>query len=100
VEVTYAGRPLPNAQVKFVPEAFLGDVIPPATATTDVDGRASMASEGQPEFVRVGMYRVEITSDQAKLPASFNSRTTLGVEVSPYTDPKLQAGVARFNLRR
>jgi hypothetical protein len=96
VEVLLGGRPVPEAEVKLVPEAFLGDVIPTATAITGPDGRGSVASEGQPEFVRIGMYRVEISAPNAKLPA----QTNLGVEVSPYTDPKLQGGLARFNLKR
>ena len=96
VEVLLGGRPIPDAEVRMVPESFLGDTIPTATATTGADGRGYMVSEGSPEFVRIGMYRVEVSAPNAKLPAKMN----LGVEVSPYTDPKLHGGLARFNLKR
>lgn len=96
VEVLLGGRPVPDAEVKLVPEDFLGDVIPTATTTTGPDGRGYVVSEGSPEFVRIGMYRLEVSAPNAKLPA----KTNLGVEVSPYTDPKLHGGLARFNLKR
>lgn len=96
VEVLLGGRPVPEAEVKLIPEAFLGDAIPTATATTGPDGRGPAISEGESEFARIGMYRVEISAPSAKLPAKNN----LGVEISPYTDPKLHGGTARFNLKR
>jgi len=97
--VTYKGRDLPGAQILFVPEPFLGEVIPPAKGTTDPGGRTMMASEGQSDRIRIGMYKVEITSDRVKLPAKYNTKTTLGIEVSPFTDPELQGGMGAFKLR-
>jgi len=96
VEVLLGGRPIPDAEVKLVPESFFEGIIPAASCTTGPDGRGAVASEGQSDLVRVGMYRVEVSSASAKLPAKIN----LGVEVSPFTDPKLNGGTARLNIKR
>jgi hypothetical protein len=80
--VMYRGRPLAEADVKFVPEPFLEDVIEPAHGTSEADG--SVLPTGPIEGVigmRPGYYRVEVTSPHVELPAKFNSATTLGVEV-------------------
>jgi hypothetical protein len=96
VELLLGGRPVPDAQVKFVPESFFEGIIPTASCTTGADGRGIVFSEGQTDLVRVGMYRIEVSSANAKLPAKSN----LGVEVSPFTDPKLNGGTLRLNLKR
>jgi hypothetical protein len=88
--VTSRGRPLVGAQVKLIPEAFFGGVIQPAVGTTDRTGRALMSIDPSnlPEdlqnlrAVQQGHYRVEITHQNAKIPAKYNTETTLGVEVS------------------
>ena len=48
--------------------------------------------------VPVGMYRVEITSPDTQIPAKFNTKTTLSVEVSAADDPYHQGPVI-FQLR-
>jgi hypothetical protein len=79
------GRPLPGAQVKAIPEAFLGDAIKPATG---VEGYLAVAPEDRPPnapklpLILPGLYRIEITHPTAKIPAKYNSQTTLGLEVS------------------
>jgi hypothetical protein len=85
--VKYRGRPLAEADVKFVPEPFLKDVVEPAHGNSDADG--SVLPTGPIEGVvgmRPGYYRVEVSSPHVELPAKFNSATTLGVEVPLPTD--------------
>lgn len=87
--VTFDGRPLGNANVRFVPEEFLGDYIKPATGVTDSNGTAAIgiADEELPDKARglkvmqFGLYRVEITHPSLKIPARYNTQTTLGHEL-------------------
>ncbi len=82
------GRPLQWATVKFVPERFLGDQIQTATGQTDEFGVAVLSvptDPGVPGDVRgvhCGLYRVEITKADTKIPAEYNTQTTLGQEVA------------------
>jgi hypothetical protein len=85
------GQPLSNAVVEFVPEKILAVALLPGSGTTGEDGmcgisiQPSDASQG-PQLargVRLGLYRVSITHPTAKIPAKYNTQTTLGVEVSP-----------------
>ncbi len=88
--VTLDGRPLPQAEVKLVPEPCFGDAIKPAGGTTRDNGRAmfTIAPEDLPEGlqgvrgVNAGLYRIEITHPNIDLPAKYNAQTTLGREVS------------------
>ena len=48
--------------------------------------------------VRAGMYRVEITSPSIKIGKKYNEETTLGVEVSPFTNPFEDPGGIRFRV--
>jgi hypothetical protein len=79
------GRPLPNAQVKAIPEPFLGDALKPATG---INGYLAVAPEDRPPnapklpMMIPGLYRIEITDPLMKIPAKYNSQTTLGLEVS------------------
>jgi hypothetical protein len=85
--VKYRGRPLAEADVKFIPEPFLKDVVEPAHGKSDADG--SVLPTGPIAGVvgmRPGYYRVEVSSPKVNLPAKFNSATTLGVEVPLPTD--------------
>lgn len=98
--VIYKGRPLPGAEVKFVPEFFLTDVIEPATGTTDNLGIVRPTVENQPmALMRVGYYRVEVTSPRAQIPAQFNTATKLGVEVPAYTSDPTMTGTIDIVLR-
>jgi hypothetical protein len=93
------GQPADGVEVRLVPEPFLADYIEPATGQAS-EGNVSITSpnpEGLP-FARIGMYRVEITSPHVKIPAKFNTETTLGVEISPVTNPYLPAGGDVFDV--
>jgi hypothetical protein len=86
--VTYRGGPLSEATVVFEPEPYLGDELQAAQGTTGAHGSAQMsiAEENLPQNVRhmklihYGTYKVRITHPEIKLPARYNSETTLGYE--------------------
>lgn len=98
------GAPLSDAEVKFVPEKFLGDEIKTASGKTDKNGVAMISVpvaervEGKlpdPPGVAPGLYRVEVTKG-SEVPAKYNTETTLGQEVA--LDAKgIQEGI-KFNL--
>ena len=85
------GQPLSGATVTFTPEKFLADALLPGEGGTGSSGMAGISIETadvaggppQPTGMRLGLYRVSITHPSAKLPAKYNSESTLGVEVSP-----------------
>ncbi len=93
-EVTRNGEPLPGANVKFVPLPELEGAIPPASGVTDNHGSVflNVADADRPAntpsripVVRPGLYLVEVTHDQLKIPDEYNSKTRIGKEVSGYT---------------
>ncbi|MEO2047211.1 MAG: hypothetical protein ABGX16_11635 [Pirellulales bacterium] len=89
--VLYKGRPLPGALVKLIPEPFLGSIVEPAQGTTGRSGQVQLVAESSDmPVMRIGMYRVEITSSRVKIPEKYNKLSTLGVEVSGVTDPNGQ----------
>lgn len=75
--ITRNGRPVPEVEVRFVPEDFLGGAIKPATGTTDANGVAAVAvpEADRPEdqrdlqLMQVGMYRVELQGPGVTPPA-------------------------------
>ena len=83
--VLHNGKPLSDAEVKFVPEKFLGENIKTASGKTDQNGMAMMSvpttGREDPPGVAPGLYRVEITKG-SEIPAKYNSETTLGQEVA------------------
>ena len=84
--VTHNGVPLEGAEVKLVPEKFLGDIMQVATGKTDKHGSASISiptsgDKYDPRGVPPGFYRVEITKPGLDIPAKYNTETTLGREV-------------------
>ena len=86
--------PLGDAMVKLVPESFIGDVIEPATGKSSGSGKVRLDIGGQPvPTVRIGMYRVEVTSPSTPIPARYNTQTTLGIEIAPITNRKQSGGV-------
>jgi hypothetical protein len=92
-------KPLIGAKVRLVPETFLGDIFPPLESTSEKYGRVDFSAEGIPmSVVPVGMYRVEVTSSDVDIPAQYNTKTTLGVEVSAITDP-YHSGEVVFEMR-
>jgi hypothetical protein len=84
--VTRNGRPLSGADVRFVPEKFLGENVMPARGKTDESGLAIVGgedSEGRvSRGVSPGLYRVEITKQGEQIPAKYNTETTLGQQVA------------------
>ena len=82
--VTHNGRPLEGADVKFVPEKFLGPNMKTATGKTDENGvaRLSVPTGDGPPGVPPGFYRVEITKADMKIPAKYNKETIFGQEVA------------------
>lgn len=81
------GDGLMGATVKLVPEPFMaefieeavGEVIDPSTGLVEI-----MTLPPDPG-VRVGMYRVEIESEDFKVPTKYNTNTIYGIEVPPIT---------------
>ena len=104
--VTMDGRPLPNAKVEFIPEAFLGAEVLPAEGETARTGRAivSIPTEQRPDptwppGVQYGFYKVKITtSGGSPIPAQYNEQTTLGQQVAP-DDPAILSQRMEFPLK-
>jgi hypothetical protein len=93
-EVTRNGKPLAGANVKLVPLPELEGVIPPASGTTDKQGAAMLNVDqadrpaNTPEriaVVRPGLYLVQVTHDQIRIPDEYNVKTKLGNEISRFT---------------
>ena len=84
--VLHDGKPLEGAEVRFVPEKFLGKNIRTATGKTDQNGVAmlSVPTTGPMDLpgVAPGFYRVEITRPDENIPAKYNTATTIGQEVA------------------
>jgi hypothetical protein len=87
--VVHNGRPVPSAEVKFVPEEFLGPIVPTASGTTDKNGVAIMSYRrvaGEPPGVAPGFYRIEIIKRGANIPAKYNTESILGLEIAMDAD--------------
>jgi hypothetical protein len=84
--VLHNGKPLADADVKLVPEKFLGPNMQTASGHTDKNGvvMPSVPTTGRedPPGAAPGFYRVEITKAGESIPAKYNTETTLGVEVA------------------
>jgi hypothetical protein len=88
--VRWNGRPLAGATVRLVPALFLGDVVKTASGKTGTSGagQLSLAAEDMPKnapnipLMQPGLYTVEITHPSTKLPAKYNTQTTLGIEIT------------------
>jgi hypothetical protein len=88
---TLDGRPLEGAVVTFEPEAFLGDAIKQAVATTDGFGSGGptvpkelRVDSDTPPGVAYGLYQVKISKmvdGKETIPSKYNEQTTLGQEV-------------------
>lgn len=95
--VTFEGKPLADATVRFVPDRSIRGSVEPAEGITDEEGRAEMSTEDRDDLgvgVQPGMYSVEISlmEDSGQemtetLPARYNTRTTLGYEAAPDGGP-------------
>jgi len=86
-KITRNGKPLAGANVKFVPEKFLGGNMPECSGTTGPDGSAqiSVPLTGPEDVAGVppGYYRVEVTMADGSIPAKYNTQTILGEEIFP-----------------
>jgi hypothetical protein len=86
--VTRGGQPRSGVQVKFIPEAYMGDLVKPGTGVTDSRGGAAITAEGQKitGIMQCGYYRVELSSPKdgkETIPVKFNTQTVLGADVRP-----------------
>ena len=88
------GQPLSGAEVRLVPLDVLKDVLPVASGVTNSDGTALISSPREelpssvpnvPGLMRPGLYWVEVTHKDVKIPEKYNTKTTLGKEVSGET---------------
>jgi hypothetical protein len=91
---------LPDAEVKFMPEKFMGDKIPVAHGKTNAAGSAVLVVDNSqpddPPGVGPGFYRVEITKEGEEIPAKFNAETIFGVDTT-MDNPAVGRGF-RFDL--
>jgi hypothetical protein len=89
-KVILNGSPLAGATVRLVPAPFLSDAVKPASGQTSASGggQFAMAREDLPKnapnmpLVQPGLYQVEITHPSVKIPAKYNTQTTLGIEIT------------------
>jgi hypothetical protein len=88
--VQWNGRPLAGATVKLVPAPFLAEALKGASGETSPSGagQLSVAPEDRPRnapnipLMQPGLYHVQITHPTTKIPAKYNTETTLGIEIS------------------
>ncbi len=80
------GKPLAGAEVRFVPENFLGEAYQVATGTTDNNGMAQISipttGPDDPPGVPCGFYNVEIAKPGEYIPTKYNANTILGQEIA------------------
>jgi hypothetical protein len=93
--------PISGAEVKLVPEGFLGPGLTTGTGTTDSRGDAivsqpSRGGDDPSSGMSPGFYRVEITKG-SEIPAKYNTATILGAEVAGDA-PQLSSGGFTFEL--
>ena len=103
--ITHNGSPMANADIRLVPEKFLGDSANIATGKTDTKGVARINRE--PPYVEklqpgvaLGFYRIEITKSGEDIPAKYNANTILGLEVAIDSKgiPKTLGDVMKIDL--
>jgi hypothetical protein len=88
--VSWNGRPLSGATVRLIPAPFFNGAIKGASGQSGPGGagQLNMAPEDRPRnapdipLMQPGLYHVEITHPSIKIPATYNSQTTLGIEIS------------------
>ena len=100
--VLHNGKPLGGAEVRLVPEKFLGGNMTVATGTTNGSGTANPSipvtgERNDPTGVPPGFYRIEIAKSGLDIPAKYNTETVFGVEVI-YGSPALTEGI-RLDLK-
>jgi hypothetical protein len=82
--ITYKGRPVANAEVRFIPESYLTDLIGPASGTTDETGVVAPITEGQTlPGMSPGYYRVQIATGGGNIPEAYRAESSpLGVDAT------------------
>jgi hypothetical protein len=80
-------EPLRDAEIKYVPEDFLGPGLTTGTGKTDSNGNATISQPsrgaGDPDHgMSPGFYRIEITKPGDDIPSKYNTETVLGQEVA------------------
>ena len=93
VTVRLDGRPLPGAEVEFVPETFMGDKTETAKGKTDERGMTRLRISDAPEGrgVRPGLYNIRISKlkdGKETLPKKYVEGTDLGGEVTNNFDSR------------
>jgi hypothetical protein len=96
--IQFDGRPLAGATVMFDPEPCMGNVLKPATSTTDAQGQCGeFQIEGKAyRGLAAGLYRIRVTKEGESIPARFNTQTTLGQEV--FHNPRAAAVSVNLEL--
>ena len=93
-------QPVADAEIRLVPEKFLGPKMKIATGRTGPSGVAVLMTEDaardDPPGVGPGFYRVEITKAGEKIPAKYNIDTILGLDTA-IDNPAIVKGI-RFDL--
>ena len=90
-DVTVNGKGIQDAIIEFEPEPYLGNEIKASQGVTDDRGVAQMAipadqlpvDQQDLKAIHYGTYKVRITHPKMKLPAKYNTETTLGYESRP-----------------
>jgi hypothetical protein len=90
-EFRHRGKPLADAEVKFIPEKFLGDDIKVATGKTDEMGRVLpvIGTEPSKRGIALGWYRVVVTKPGVNIPPKYSgeTETVLGALVENSQQP-------------
>ncbi len=89
-EVRWKGQPLAGATVRLEPASFLGGAVKGASGQTSVagSGQFNMTAEDRPKnapnmpLMQPGLYHVIVTHPSIKIPAKYNTETTLGIEIT------------------
>ena len=107
VRVYLDNEPLAGAKISFEPESFLGEKIQAGTGTTKPGGTAFVSvprenrpDPGSPAGMYFGFYTVricKIENGAERIPARYNSKTTLGQEIA-LDDPNMRRGI-EFRLK-
>jgi hypothetical protein len=100
--VTLDGSPLSDAEVLLEPEPFLGDAVKPASGITSngdailkIDPEMLPSDQRTLRGVQPGVYKVRVTHKSIKIPARYNTETTLGQEILPETSGAKYALMSR-----
>lgn len=80
------GKPLPDAEIRLIPEEFLQGIIQPASGKTNGGGVVRPQAETyEIQAMQVGYYRVEVESSLITSEAQESSVASLGTVVEPFS---------------